>query len=103
MSTEELHGQRVHVALEGGEEFTVRITNREYLAWDLTRTKRQWPPFNEALFLAMTFTAWKAATREKLTALTWEQWQDAVVEISTVEHDDEVDVARPTSPGPESR
>jgi hypothetical protein len=101
MSTEErsLPGQRVRVTMEDGTGFEVRITNREFLAWDLTRSKRSWPPFNEAIFLALTFTSWKAATREKLTTLGWDQWSDAVVGIEDVT-DDEVDVTRPTNPAP---
>jgi len=101
MSSEErsLPGQRIRVTLEDETNFEVRITNRELLAWDMTRAKRQWPPFSEAIFLAMTFTSWKAATREKLTALTWDAWSDAVVNIEDVT-DEDTDVARPTSPAP---
>jgi len=101
MSSEErsLPGQRIRVTLEDDTNFEVRITNRELLAWDMTRGKYGWPSFSEAIFLAMTFTSWKAATREKLTTLSWDAWQEAVEALEDVT-DDEVDVTRPTSPAP---
>jgi hypothetical protein len=90
-----LPGARLRVQLADGADFTVRVTNRELLAWDMTRAKRDWPPAHEARFLCLTFCAWKAATREQATGLTWEQWQDAVEDI---EEAGEVE-AHPTNPG----
>lgn len=92
-----LPGSYVRVQLADGADFTVRISNRELVAWDMTRQKRQWPLASEARFLCMTFCAWKAATREGATSLTWEQWSDAVEDIEDVASDD----AHPTNQGHE--
>jgi len=92
-----LPGIHVRAQLAGGEDFTVRVSNRELVAWDMTRGKRQWPSASEARFLFLTFVTWKAATREGLTAFTFEQWSDAVEDLEQVD-DEDVD-ARPTSPG----
>jgi hypothetical protein len=92
-----LPGTIVRVQLADGSDFSVRVSNRELVAWDMTRAKRSWPLANEARFLCMTFCAWKAATREGKTTLGWDAWQDAVEDI---EEAGEVE-ARPTSPGHE--
>jgi hypothetical protein len=96
-NTEErtLPGSFVRVQLADGADFTVRVTNRELVAWDMTRAKRGWPTAGEARFLLLTFVAWKAATREQQTALTWEQWQDAVEDIEEAGETE----AHPTNPG----
>jgi hypothetical protein len=90
-----LPGILVRCQLAGGEDFTVRVSNRELVAWDMTRGTRQWPSASEARFLFLTFVTWKAATREGLTAFTFEQWSEAVEDLEEAEADD----ARPTNQG----
>lgn len=92
-----LPGAHVRVQLADGADITVRVSNRELVAWDMTRGKRDWPPASDARFLFLTFCAWKAATREKATALTWEQWQESVEDI---EEAGEAETG-PTRPGHE--
>lgn len=103
MATEEeagLPGRRCRVQLEGGDVFVVRITNREYIAWDKTAPRKKWGAMGEVPFLAATFMAWIAAKREGKTGLTWEQWQEAVVDCENLPEEPE-DLARPTQRAPE--
>jgi hypothetical protein len=92
-----LPGSLVRVQLADGSDFTVRVSNRELVAWDMTRAKRSWPLAHEARFLCLTFTAWKAATREGATTLGWDAWQDSVEDIEDAGETE----ARPTSEGHE--
>lgn len=101
MSERELPGTRVRVTLDTGDTFDLRVTNRELIAWDMTRQKQKWPAWSDANFLALTFVAHRAALREKVTDLTWTQWQESVEDIESLEVDPEVDVTRPTRPAPE--
>lgn len=89
-------GRRSKVTLVDGTTFVVRITNREFVAWDMTRPKRKWPLLQDAPFLGATFLAHRAAVREGLTALTWDQWQDQVDLLENVPEDEEEDTVRPT-------
>lgn len=52
--------QRVNITVElsTGETHDISITNASLVAWDRTRTKRQWPPVDQAPSLWMTFIAW---------------------------------------------
>jgi len=92
-----LPGIYVRAQLAGGEDFTVRVSNRELVAWDMTRGKRQWPAQADAPILHLTFVTWKAAVREGLTAFTFEQWSDAVENLDHVGDAE----ARPTTQGHE--
>lgn len=90
-----LPGKRCHVVLEDGTRMTVRITNRDYIAWDMTAPKHRWGKAGDVPFLAGTFMAWTAAKREGQTRLTWEQWKAAVVDLDN-NADDVEDPVRPT-------
>lgn len=90
-----LPGRRSRVTLSSGETFVVRITNREFIAWDMTAPKRKWPNLSDAPFLGATFLAHRAAVRDQLTNLTWEQWQEAVDFLENLPEDEE-DQVRPT-------
>jgi hypothetical protein len=101
MATDEegrvLPGRRSKVTLADGTTFVVRITNREFVAYDMTRAKRKWPPLSDAPFLGATFLAHRAALREGLTALSWDQWQEAVDALENLPEDEEdTEQGRPT-------
>lgn len=99
-----LSGRFARVVLEGpdGEElepFEVRIDNRDYLAWDKTAPRRKWiGKRDEALpmFLMATFLAWSAASRRGLTALNFDQFQAAAVDVEEFTPEDEDGEVRPT-------
>lgn len=46
------------VTLSDGTEHRVKPLNPSYCAWDRTRATREWPTFEVAPFLWMTFLAW---------------------------------------------
>lgn len=92
-----LPGRISRVTLVDGTSFEVRISNREFVAWDMTRPKRKWPPLDEAPFLGATFMSHRAALREGKTDLSWDAWQDQVEMLENVTADeDEDDEGRPT-------
>lgn len=94
-----LPGHRSQVILADGTTFVVRITNREYLAWDKTAPRKKWGTAQAVPFLAATFMAWAAARREDLTSLNFDQFSDVCEEVSDLPEEPE-DIARPTQKGP---
>lgn len=89
-----LPGHRMRVSMSDGAEYTVRITNRDRVAWDKTAPRHKWGNASEVPFLASTFLAWSAAYREGLTDLKFEQFSDACDDLADVTETD--DDARPT-------
>jgi len=98
----QLAGAVTKVTMTDGTEFTVRITNRDYVAWDRTAPRKKWGKAEDVPFLAATFMAWTAARREGKTSLPFDQagavnWVDSVDDIDSRQDDqDGDDVARPT-------
>jgi hypothetical protein len=89
-----LPGHRMRVCMNNGDEYTVRITNRDRVAWDKTAPRHKWGNASEVPFLASTFLAWSAAYREGLTDLKFEAFTDACDDLADVTETD--DDARPT-------
>ena len=97
-----LPGQRTRVILATGEDFTVQITNREYIAWDRTAPRKKWGSAKDVPFLASTFMAWTAAVREGMTNLPFDvpnakgpAFIDVAVTVEAVEPEED-DTVRPT-------
>lgn len=90
-----LPGRRARVVLSSGEEFVVRLTNRDYVRYDLERQRRKLPEGQGAPFVFATFLAWSAALRDGQTDLTWPAWMDNVEDLENLKGDEE-DAARPT-------
>lgn len=81
-------GSLVEVWLEGADEpFQVRITNRDRIAFEKTAARhREWPTLADgARNFAMTFLTWSAAKRTELTALTFAQWEVALVDFDVID------------------
>jgi hypothetical protein len=84
-------GNLVECWLEGADEpFTVRVANRERIAYEKAAARhREWPhPTAEnpeqGMHFAMTFCCWVAAQRAGLTSLTFAQWEDQLVDWELV-------------------
>jgi hypothetical protein len=90
-----LPGHRMHVTMADGSEFTVRITNRDRVAWDKTAPRHKWGSASDVPFLASTFLAWSAAYREGHTTLTFERFQEQCDDLADLKPDED-DAARPT-------
>lgn len=87
----------VHVDLGGAvDTFRVHITNPDRIAYEKVQNKRGWPKANDAQNIAMTFVCWSAAKRAQLTALTYEQWEQQLLDWDLVE-DVPADPIRPTA------
>lgn len=87
---EGLPGHNLRVQLEDGTELNLRTTNRDYLRWDKTPPSRRGGSknFQDTPFLFATFLAWAAAQRQGLTALTFDQFSDAAVDVERLKADD---------------
>jgi hypothetical protein len=93
-----IHGQIIHVTIRDGagvREFDVHVTNRDYLAWDMTGPKRGWD-MRKQLFLFQNFIAWSAAKRDGQFDGPFDRadtsWWELVVDV------DARNVARPVPP-----
>ncbi len=65
------------VTLDGHDApVEVTITNPDRVRWDMTRSKHNWPTFNDAPFLGTTFLAWAALRREGIYTGTFEDFRD---------------------------
>lgn len=67
MTTHRLVKPRIALQLEQPDgqlaELVVQTDNRDYVRWDMTRNRKQWPELQAAPFLGQTFLAWAALTR----------------------------------------
>jgi len=72
-------GHLVELFVEGQDPFTVRLTNRERIAYEKVAAKHpEWPATDQGQHFAMTFVCWAAAKRAGHTTTTFEQWQDVL-------------------------
>lgn len=93
-----LPGRHAVVTFSDRSTITVRITNREYLAWDKDRGRMKYPPMDEAPNLAGTFLAHRAALRDGLTTLKWAEWQEQVETIVNQDVDEDGEDTDPDRP-----
>jgi hypothetical protein len=78
-------GQLVEVFVQGEDPYTVRITNRDRIAYEKAAARhKEWPSPTDGRSFAMTFLTWNAARRDGRTGLTFDQWQDALEEWDVV-------------------
>lgn len=79
-------GQLVEVFLEDADPYTVRITNRDRIAYEKTAARhKEWPAPENGRSFVMTFLVWSAARRAGRTVLTFDQWQDALEDWEMVQ------------------
>lgn len=88
---------RVRVTVEQASElveYVVQTDNRDMVAWDMTRPRKQWPAGDTAPMLWLTFLAWSALRREGHTTAKIDDFLDQCVSVAGVTEDgDEVDPA----------
>jgi hypothetical protein len=79
-------GQLVELFVEGTPEpFTVRVLNRDRIAYEKTAMRhREWPPIEHGQSHAMTFVTWCAARRLGLTELKFEAWETALEDWNVI-------------------
>lgn len=79
-------GRLVELQVDGQDPYTVRITNRERIAYEKTAAKHpEWPSMDAGQHFTMTFVCWVAAKRAGRTDTTFEQWQDVLLDWDVVE------------------
>lgn len=78
-------GTRVELFLDGNPEpVEVVVTNRERIHYEKVAAKRGWPAPQVAQHSAMTFVCWSAAKRAGLTAATYEQFEDVLLDYEVL-------------------
>ena len=55
--------QTLRVTVPDGDVFDVAVDARDFMAYDVARARRNWPPGSEAGFLLMQYLAWSAMRR----------------------------------------
>lgn len=55
--------QTLKVTLPDGTTLEVAVDARDFMAYDVARARRNWPPGSEAGFLLMQFLPWSALRR----------------------------------------
>lgn len=79
-------GRLVELFVEGEQPYTVRVANRETIAYEKTLARhKEWPALEHGQHFAMTFMVWTAAKRDGRTSLTFEAWQDALIDWEIVQ------------------
>lgn len=92
-------GHLVRVVLEDGQEWVVRIDNRDYVRFDRNSGRLKIDASKQP-FLFQSFLAYAASVREGRTSITWETFLATALETKDVKNEDrgagDEDAARPT-------
>lgn len=56
--------QTLEVTFPDGQQLEVHVDARDFMAYDVARARRNWPPGSEAGFLLMQFLPWSALRRQ---------------------------------------
>jgi hypothetical protein len=89
MGDQHLSLPRIHVIRDGHDPLDLQVINPDLVRWDTTRGRHRWPTMKDGPHLWMTFLAWAAATRTGATSETWEVFSATVLEVSTLDDDDD--------------
>ena len=95
---------RVRIVRQGHDDLDdLQTTNADLILWDKTRYRHKWPNVQEAPFLWLTFISWAAARRTGAIPadLKYESWEVEVLEVETLDDEEDDEEGRPTPPGPE--
>jgi hypothetical protein len=99
-----LTAPRVRVKRDGHDDLEIQADNRDLLAFERTRLKQRpvWPKMEDSPFQWLTFLAWSAARRSGAigTDVTYERWEDEVLDVAAITADDVSELGSPTEPGP---
>lgn len=74
--TQRLAKLRLQIELETGEIHSVIVSNASMVAWDRTRSKRDWPTQEDAPILWQTFLAWHQLTAAGIYTGTFDEFTD---------------------------
>lgn len=94
---------RLRIRRDGQDVLELQTTNADLVLWDRTAYRHKWPNPTAAPFLWLTFIGWAAARRTG--AITpehkYETWEAEVLEVDTVDDEEDDEEGTPTDPGPE--
>jgi hypothetical protein len=75
--------------LEDGNAITVTADQRDFARFEVQPFGCSFEDIGARMFTALRYFAWSAASRQQLTRMTWQQWQDRCVEALPVLDEDE--------------
>ena len=88
-------GTLVEVFVEGCEPYTVRITNRERLEFEVTAARhKEWPSRADGQTFAMTFVTWAAARRAGRYDGNFAAWQNDLIDWDVLDEQVPADPTR---------
>jgi hypothetical protein len=82
------------IRMDDGTEHTVTAFNPDMLEWERERARSKY--VDDDKFTMMTFLAWSASKRAKINELSWPEFKDHCLGVTS----DEVADVDPTSPAP---
>lgn len=89
----------IDVVMVDGTEHRVLTTLADRVQWDLTSSKKKWPPVERAASMWSGFLAWSAMCRTGLYSGPFEQFYGAdCAGVDVVADDDQAETADPTGP-----
>lgn len=90
---------RLQVEMEDAKTYDVVADQRDLAAWECQPFGTSGNALDGRMHLALRFLAWNALRRNKLTALSWDEFNDQCVEVRDAPMED---VESPLDPGPKA-
>lgn len=94
-----LPGHYATITMEDGTTLEVKITNREYIAWDKATARHKWGSVRDAPFLSASYMAWHAARRTGALSMSFDAFASACEDVESKDTTEDDDGAGPTPPG----
>jgi hypothetical protein len=91
----QLRSPLFHVVMDDGGEWDIQSRNSDLVAWDDTARIHRWGGPNDSPMKWSSFVAWHGSKREGLTALSFDQFVAAALDVYVVTPDVVMD---PTTP-----
>jgi hypothetical protein len=88
---------RLLVTPADGAPYEVQALNPDLLRFEDTAARHKWAGPSVAPFRWLTFLAWAASKRTRLTELTWEDFAATTQQVENLNREDTT--ATPTQPG----
>lgn len=84
--------------MEDGSQIEVTADQRDVARWELQPFGTAGTALTTRIYSAMRYLAWAALARQKLTTLTWDQWDAQCVEVIDTPGVESGDAADPGIP-----
>lgn len=90
MTDHRLTTPHLAVTMDDGRLLTVQAANPDYLTWDRTAAKHNWPAMRQAPFMWLTFIAWAALRRTgQIEDMSWEAFSEThALQVASADADE---------------